>query len=122
MTAPPRNTVWDPALHANRLLDFMYTPVTTVGVGWALPAGSQLDEVMLAEGVPVGLSTFTTHEVSVDYVATSDRGPLGAGTLVFIPGETVKRIQLETDGMDDIGVVQLALSDPVNAEVTGEPR
>jgi hypothetical protein len=50
----------------------------------------------------------------------SDRGPLGSGTLRFVPGETVKRISLNTEGRDEGGVVRLTLSNPVNAVITGE--
>ena len=118
----PDNTVWDPPVHADRLIPFMPVPEGDVGVGWALPVGAVFDLAHLASGVPVGLSTFTTMPVSVNWRAASDQGPLGAGTLEFAPGQTLQFISLGTGGMGDPTVFELTLADPVNAELAGKPR
>ncbi len=114
----PNNTLWDPAAHAALIEPFLPTPATVVGMGIALRA-DKLDMDQLSEGVPVRLSTFTTREVSVDYLVDTDAGPGGAGSLRFLPGETVKRIFPAVPEIATLALVRVNLANPVNAELTG---
>lgn len=90
----PSNSIWNPAIDAGLLSPFMTTPPSAaVGVGFAARA-NRFAMTTLAQGVPVRLSSFTTIPVHVSYVFynAGGGGYLGAGTLNFAPGETVKRI------------------------------
>lgn len=117
----PDNTVWDPVAHAAQLVPFLPAPATEVGVGWAIPIGRSLDQALLAEGVPVRLSTFTTVPVSVEYTVTADQEVLTQGTVQFVAGETVRFVQLDPLLMAGHTGISVRLSNPLNAEVTGSP-
>jgi hypothetical protein len=88
----PSNEVWNADTNAGRLAPFMTTPPdAAVGVGFAT-WGSQFNVSTIFQGIPVRLSSFTTHPVSVDYAFESGGTTLATGTLSFASGETVKRI------------------------------
>jgi hypothetical protein len=121
LTAPntnhPNNTVWDPATHAALLAPLMQSPPeAAVGIGFAnwdpltLPA--------LTNGVPVRLSTFTTNQVTVNYLVQTPSATIASGTLTFQPGETVKRIVSPITGLTTQDIVRVALEAPVNGEIT----
>jgi hypothetical protein len=114
----PSNSVWQPAVDASRLVPFLPSPAATVGMGIAL-RDAALDISEARAGVPVRLSTFTTSLVSVDYSVDSEDGSLGGGTLQFVPGETVKWIEIEADDLAAVDLIDVSLSSPVNAELTG---
>ncbi|HNQ87476.1 MAG TPA: hypothetical protein PKM73_02440 [Verrucomicrobiota bacterium] len=117
----PANRVWDPAREGWRLASFMGTRAgADVGLGFAVWT-TRLAMPALFEGVPVGLSTFTTNAVSVGYAFVSAAEEIVAtGTLVFAPGEIVKRIPLPPAGLGAGERVRVVLRDPVGAELTGE--
>ena len=116
----PSNSVWDPPADGWRLASFMGTPPEApVGVAFAVWT-NQFDLPALFQGVPVGLSCFTTNFVSVDYVFTNASGPLGGGTLTFAPGETVQRIYPGGFDVFAHSTVQVVLKEPVQGELTGE--
>ena len=121
LTAPntnhPNNAIWNPATQAARLAPLMQTPPeAAVGIGFAnwdaltLPA--------LTNGVPVRLSTFTTNVVSMDYAVQTPGATLASGTLIFQPGETVKRITAPIAGLGTQDLVRVSLSNPINGEFT----
>ena len=121
LTAPntnhPNNTVWNPPAHAALLAPLMRTPPeAAVGIGFAnwdtltLPA--------LTNGVPIRLSTFTTNVVSVDYSVQTASATITSGTLIFQPGETVKRITAPITGLGTQDIVRVTLANPARGEVT----
>jgi hypothetical protein len=90
----PSNSIWDPPVDAGLLSSFMSTPAdAAVGVGFAVRT-NRFAMTTLAQGVPVRLSSFTTNAVHVSYVFYNGAGGgfIGAGTISFAPGETMKRI------------------------------
>jgi hypothetical protein len=118
-TNHPINSIWNPATHGVQLEPFMSTPTDApVGIGLALWP-EQLNVAALTNGVPVRLSSFTTHSVSVDFAVQSQSGTLTNVTLVFSPGETVKRIALPPAAVQGVEVVRIGLSNPVGGELTG---
>lgn len=115
----PTNSVWDPAVDSWRLAAFMTTPPgAPVGVAFATWT-NQLSMGSLLHGVPVGLSSFTTNRVSVDYAFQDQDGILSTGTLHFAPGETVKRIYPAGFKAADKTWLQVVLSNPARGELTG---
>ncbi|MBI4606199.1 MAG: hypothetical protein HY721_29890 [Planctomycetes bacterium] len=114
----PSNLVWQPAADAARLVPFLPTPATQVGVAIALRR-DELDIAEASKGVPVRLSTFTTVPVSVRYDVVSEDGPLPGGTLSFAQGETVKRVPLDPAGFAGHDIVRVRLRSPINAAITG---
>ncbi|MDG2123972.1 MAG: polymer-forming cytoskeletal protein [Verrucomicrobiales bacterium] len=123
LTAPnpnhPNNTTWNPSTDAALLTPFMTTPATAdVGIGIAT-WNNQSDFASLPDGLPVRLSSFTTRPVTLAYTAQSPTGTIATGTLTFQPGETLHTIPLDFPGRENHDLVRLALSAPVNAEITG---
>ena len=121
VTAPntnhPNNTVWNPSVHASRLVPFMRTPPSAaVGVGFA--NWNPLTVQDLTNGIPLRLSTFTVNTVSVDYVVRTAGAILSSGTITFQPGEMVKRIYAPATGVGAQDLVRVALSNPTRCEVT----
>lgn len=115
----PTNTLWRPEADGWRLASFMTTPPSApVGVGLALWA-TQFDLAAVTNAVPVGLSSFTTNTVSVDYALEAADRVLAQGTLCFAPGETVKKIQPQVPSIPNLRPARLILSNPTNAELTG---
>jgi hypothetical protein len=53
-------------------------------------------------------------------VFANSSSSLASGTLTFAPGETLKTISAPVTNPGFYGLIRVALSDPVNAEVTGE--
>lgn len=118
----PDNGPWDPAGNPNQLAllaPFLPTATAIVGVGLAT-AENLLDVSELPGTIGVRLSSFTTQAVSVDYAVETDAGPLDDGTLHFVPGETVRPIQLDVSSLQDIREIYVTLSNPVNTELTGK--
>ncbi|MBN1457103.1 MAG: hypothetical protein JW912_04550 [Sedimentisphaerales bacterium] len=118
----PNNTIWDPQNEPNQLNElefFLPTPAGTVGIGIAVPQDVQdLSELELENKIPVRLSTFTTSFVSVNYTVNTNLGAIGSGVLNFTPGQTVRHIEFTLPSSEEIRQVRIALSDPVNAELT----
>jgi hypothetical protein len=115
----PANRLWDPKAdpnEADELTPFLPTDANVVGIGLAV-SGDTVDASSCPEGVPVRLSSFTTNPVSVDYTVDSGTGTQTNGTLHFVPGRTVRLIPLPAD--EGICTIRVALSNPVNAELTG---
>ena len=115
----PDNELWDGEADAAKLIPFLPVPEGKVGVGWAVPSSKSAGEV-LPEGLPVRLSTFTTKTVTVEYSVESEKGPLASGTLTFLPGETVKKVFIDEEELAGNSYFLFTLSDPTNAELTGE--
>lgn len=116
----PANAIWAPATDGWRLARWMTTPASApVGIGFAT-WGNPLAMSTIFSGVPVGLSSFTTNAVSVDY-AFLDAGNamLAGGTISFAPGETVKRIYPAGFDLASYNLVRVVLSNPVRGELTG---
>ncbi len=124
LTAPlprhPDNAVWNPAVDAARLAPFMTTPPDApVGMGFAVWT-NRYALGALFQGTPVGLSSFTTHPVNVDYAFENDNATLATGTLTFVPGETIKRIYPAGFDLAAQATVRLVLLNPQQGILTGE--
>ncbi len=118
----PLNRAWSPAGDAARLAEYGYFPhASAVGVGFALRT-NRVSLPDLADGLPVRLSRFSTNEVSVDYALEVAPGVVASGTLVFDPGETLKKIAFSIAGLEAHELVSVRLFAPVNAAVTGLPQ
>ncbi len=114
----PDNFAWDPAQHASRLEPFLPVPDEVVGIGIAV-RNPQVERADLDAGVPVRLSTFCRHEVSVGYRLDDGTDVLESGTLVFVPGQTVCVIDLTSAAVEDAPYLQVTLSNPAGADLTG---
>jgi hypothetical protein len=117
----PDNRPWQAGADGWRLAAFLTTPPgARVGLAFATRAGLA-DLSTLSQGLPVGLSAFSTNTVSVDYVVETPVETLAAGTLRFTPGETVKLIPLpQTPAAAEM--IRVALANPAQAEFTGPSR
>jgi hypothetical protein len=73
----------------------------------------------LAAGIPVRFSRFSTNVVTVNYALETPSGMVGGGSLVFEPGQTLKRVATATNGLEGVEFVTWRLLDAVNGEVTG---
>ena len=121
-TNHPLNTVWNPATDALRLAPYMTTPAAAlVGIGLAAWP-EQLALGILTNGLPVRLSSFTVHPVTVDYSVATASGLIASGTLTFTPGETVKKIILAPALLQGASIVQVVLSNPTGGEITGDEK
>jgi hypothetical protein len=78
-----------------------------------------LDLGQLPSEIPVRLSAFTRSFVSVGYAIYTDGGLHNSGSLEFVPGESVKHIQLAIPLIEDVRQVRVVLGNPVSAELTG---
>ena len=120
----PDNRLWNPETDPNQLeelIPFLPTPVGKVGIGLATWEDT-LDLAAISKGIPVRLSTFTTNPVAIDYALDSGNEHLADGTLHFVPGETVRLIPIETLALENLSQVQVTLSNPVNADLTGRKQ
>ena len=108
----PNNALWNPAADGWRLGTL--GGVGRVGVGFGV-RGSSLAN--FADGIPVGLSRFCTNEVRVEYAVDGTDGTHLGGTLVFPQGLTRLFIPVPTTVT---GVLSVALSNPLNADVTAD--
>jgi hypothetical protein len=118
----PNNSLWDASRDGWRLAGFRPGPANRpVGLGIATYS-AQTNLAQLAQGIPVGLSCFSTNLVAVDFTIDSPLGVLRTGTLSFLPGELVKRIS--SDGIDiaSADLIQVVLSQPQAAEITTRSR
>jgi hypothetical protein len=109
----PVNTTWNPATDGGRLAGFGANG--HVGAALAVSAGQNALS-RFPDGIPVGLSRFCTNEVAIGYTLDSTDGIHQSGTLTFPSGLTRAYIPLPAN-FD--GVLRVALSNPVNADLTG---
>jgi hypothetical protein len=115
----PLAPAWNPTADAPRLAFWMTAPPNVpVGIG-AATWSNQYPMFQITNGVPVRLSSFTTNNVSVNYVFENAGGTLGSGTLTFVPGETVKRAFPSFNTANET-FVRFSLSTTINGEVTGQ--
>jgi hypothetical protein len=116
----PDNALWNPLADAPRLASFLTIPPgAAVGVGLAVRSNA-LPVSALARGVPVRLSSFSTVPVVVGYrFQSAATGPVGAGTLTFVPGETLKRIYPAGFDLAAQPLWELVLTGVTGGEVTG---
>jgi hypothetical protein len=118
----PNNQLWNPQGDPNQLnllTPFMTTASSVVGVGLAVTSNElATSQLKTTNSVPVRLSTFTTNTVSVDYSVVTDTGTLGSGTLTFIPGQTVRKIEFTVPSPATLKRLRVTLSNPVGAELT----
>ena len=122
LTAPntnhPLNAVWNPAVDGPKLAGFMTTPPEApVGVGLALWS-LQLTAADLTNGLPVRLSSFTTHAVTVDYAIETPDTSIAIGTLTFTAGETVQRIFANPSLLGGAATWRVVLRNPTGGELT----
>jgi hypothetical protein len=125
----PANAAWDPAspVQTALLASFMPVPGSKVGVAIASEGPMQNDLTSFPGVFVARLSTFSANPVSVNWALIGkidpfddDETELLRGTIAFAPGETVRTINAAVPSIANFAVVRVALTDPVNAEVTGE--
>ena len=123
----PTNTTWNAAAHGTLIAPFMPVPGSNVGVAISSYAPSQSDTGAYPGIFTVRLSTFSSRAVSVNYSVIGKTDPLNgpdtilaSGTLTFAAGETLKTISPAVASPGSYALLRLALTNPVNAEVTGE--
>ena len=109
----PDNIAWNPASHAAELTAF--GAKDRVGVALAVRPG-QSTLANFPDGIPIGLSMFCLNEVTVDYSIDGTDGTHLAGTIHFPPGRIQNYIPAPANFS---GVLQVTLSNPVNANLTG---
>jgi len=117
----PNNQQWDPIgdpSQAQLLAPFLAAPADTVGVGLAVNE-DVLDLSELTDRIAVGLSSFSTKPVSVDYTIDTEDGPYDSGSLLFVPGDTLEHIGFVPPPMENLREVRITLGNPVNAQITG---
>ena len=121
----PDNALWDPNQDGTLLANFMPVPDSNVGVA-ITGVASRLSLFDYPESFDVRLSTFSSRPVSVRYsligktLPASQETILATGTLRFDAGETRKVLDLPLPTDRTFSLVRLALSEPQNAEVTGD--
>lgn len=123
----PSNTTWNPATHGALIEPYMPVPGSNVGVAISSYAAAQSDTSAYPGTFTVRLSTFSSKPVSVDWSVIAKSSPasavettLASGSLAFAPGEMIKTITPAVVSPGNHGLIRVALSNPVNAEVTGE--
>lgn len=123
----PNNLAWNAATNGALLAPFMPVPGSNVGVAISSYAPPQADTAAFPGTFTVRLSTFSSRAVSVDYSVIGKTEPLGgadvvlaSGTLNFAAGETLKTIAPSVVSPGNYALIRMALTNPVNAEVTGE--
>ena len=115
----PGNGVWNPAMDGWRLGRFMSTPTNApVGVGFANWANPQPMSAIFS-GIPVRLSSFTVHPVTLTYGFETNGTLLASDTITFMPGETVKRIYPSGFDLAGISSIQAVLISADQGEITG---
>jgi len=120
----PDNLLWDPndPNHLEELRQFLPTPAGTVGIGFAV-LEEAFDLTELPGEIPIRLSTFTTHTVSVDYSIHANGNLYHTGSIQFVPGETLKHIRFYLPPpLEDLRELRIELSNPAGAELTGPRR
>lgn len=123
----PTNTTWAPGTHGQLIERFMPVPGSKVGVAISSYSGAQSDVGTYPGTFTVRLSTFSSKPVTVNWAVLAKADPFGAaesslagGALTFAPGETLKTINAPIANPDNYGLIHVALTEPMNAEVTGE--
>ncbi len=123
----PNNLAWNPAANGALLAPFMPVPGSNVGVAISSYAPAQSDTSAYPGTFTVRLSTFSSQAVSVGYSVIGKADAFGSGetvlatgTLNFAAGETLKTITAAVASPGNYGLLRVALTNPVNAEVTGE--
>ena len=122
----PLNTAWVPATHGTNLASFMPVPGSPVGVSVCGYAAAQAATSAWPGTFTIRLSTFSSLPASVNWsvigqnASSGVESSLASGTLDFAPGEIIKTISASVGTPAGYSLLRLALTDPVNAEVTGE--
>ncbi len=118
----PANSVWDPGQDGWRLAHWMSTPPgAPVGIGLAVRTNDFPMSAIL-DGIPVRLSSFTTNFVSVNYSFQSPGQPTIPGTIVFVPGETIKRISPAGLNLQNTTELSVVLTGANKGELTGQTK
>ena len=123
----PTNTAWNAAVNGGLIAPFMPVPGSNVGVAISSYSPSQSDPSAYPGTFTVRLSTFSSQTVSVNYSVIGKTDPLAgadiilaSGALTFAAGETLKTISPAVASPGNYALIRVALTNPVNAEVTGE--
>lgn len=124
----PLNTTWDPVAKGALIERFMPVPGSAVGVAISSYAAAQSDTAAFPGTFTVRLSTFSSMPVAVHWavIGTTDthggggENLLASGMLHFAPGEMFQSITPAVPSPGNQQLIRVALSDAVNAEVTGE--
>ena len=117
----PQNGIWSPT-NASALAEYGNFPhESPVGIGFALRT-NRVTLSDLAEGLPVGLSRFSTNVVSINYALEGPSGVFSSGAVTFQPGETIQRLPVSTNGLQVVDLLTLRLSGAMNGELTGIPQ
>ena len=123
----PTNTAWDAAANGALIAPYMPVPGSNVGVAISSYAPAQSDTAVYPGTFTVRLSTFSSQAVAVNWAVLGKVDPFGpaettlaGGSLTFAAGETLKTIAAPVASPGNYGLIHVALTNPVHAEVTGE--
>ncbi len=115
----PDNAIWDPSKDGPQLARFRSgRPDDPVGIGLALHKTQDAIQ-QLIQGIPVGLSCFSSRPVQVNYSLISARGILQTGTLAFAPGQTLNWIPPLSPAPTIDPMVLVSLEKPQGGDLTG---
>jgi hypothetical protein len=122
----PTNTTWNAVANGGMIAPFMPVPGSNVGLAITSYSPAQSETSAYPGSFTVRLSTFSSRAVTVDWAVTGKvsafadaETALGAGSVTFAPGETLKTVSAPVVNPGNYGLIRAALKNPVNAEVTG---
>lgn len=110
------NAIYNPQMDAYRLTDF--GAKGKVGIGFALRTQTITADT-LDQGIPVGLSIFSTNNVIMDCVLVGASGVIESKEITFSPGEVIKKIAFQSPNISNGGIYNIRLANPINGELTG---
>ncbi|MEI7908181.1 MAG: hypothetical protein WCK77_00965 [Verrucomicrobiota bacterium] len=123
----PSNTTWNPVAQGALIEPYMPVPGSAVGVAICSYAAAQADTAAFPGSFTVRLNSFSSRPVSVTWAVigktsanSNAESTLATGTLNFAPGEMSQTIAPVVASPGNQALIRVALSNPVNAEVTGE--
>jgi len=121
------NALWDPASEGEQLAVFMPVPGSAVGIDFPVAKRQETTAAWPAM-FTVRLSTFSSRAVAVKWrvagraeVESAEETAIGAGTLSWVAGETLKTFAVALPVPNPHGVMVVTLEDAVNGAVTGAP-
>ena len=97
-------------------------PASPIQIG--LNVGANVNDLAsLPNGIPVGINTFITNSVSVDYTIESAGGTIvTSGTIQIVPGMLATNILLPSSLLQPGTFFRVTLSNPVNSQLAGVAR
>jgi alpha-L-arabinofuranosidase len=112
------------AFPANSLSILRLQTPPTLPIQVDLKVGTNLNDLAsLPDGIPVGLNSFVTNAVAVDYrIETAEGRFVTNGTLQIVPGILTTNLPLPAALLQPGTFFRVTLSNPVNGQLGGIPR